>query len=368
MKIAIFHNYLDNIGGAEIVTLTLAEHLQADVFSCAANQDNIKKMGFTVPVKIVKPIPDRPPFKQQLSARSFAKLNLGRQYDVYIVSGDWATGGLVHNKPNLWYAHGPKRELWDMYEYTRKNIVPEGKYLKNLHRYIFDLWVYYNRFVEKRYAAHADKIVCNSQTVRARIKKFYNRDATVIYPPTDVHKYHHAPAGDYWLSVNRTSPAKRIELQTEAFSQLPDQKLIIVASYENTKTFLQYRKHIASIKPKNVELLSHVPHAEVIKLYAHCRGFITTAREEDFGLTAIEAMASGKPVIAPNEGGYRESVVHNETGILIDNITAEKVTSAVQYIEANQSQFQPEKCQARAAQFDTNQFISGIKSLLPYDA
>jgi glycosyltransferase involved in cell wall biosynthesis len=365
MKIAIFHNYLDNIGGAEMVTLALAQALDADVYSCAVNPENIKKMGFTVEVKLVSPISTKPPFKQQMSARAFAKLNLGKTYDTYIISGDWAVGGLVHNKPNLWYAHGPKRELWDMYEYTRANIVPDGKYLKNLHRWIFDMWVYYNRTIDRRYVAQADQIVCNSKLVQARIKKYYNRDATVIYPPTDTQKYRHAPAGDYWLSVNRTSPAKRIELQTEAFAQMPDKNLIIVATYEDTETFLSYRNKIIQTKPENVTLLSHVTQAELIELYANCRGFITTACEEDFGLTAIEAMAAGKPVIAPNEGGYKESVVHNKTGILLDDVNAKKVADAVRVIDTDPEQYAA-ACIARAELFSLERFIAGIKNQIGY--
>jgi len=367
MNVAIFHNYLDNIGGAEMVTLALAQALGADVYSCAANPENIKKMGFSVAVKIISPIVTKPPFKQQMSARAFAKLDLGEQYDWYIIAGDWAVGGLVHNKPNLWYAHGPKRELWDMYEYTRANIVPDGKYLKNLHRWVFDIWVQYNRFLDRRYVAEADQIVCNSKLVQARIRKYYNRDATVIYPPTDVHQYRHAPAGDYWLSVNRTSPAKRIELQTEAFAHMPDQKLIMVATYEDTPTFLDYRAHIENTKPENVTLLSHVTQAELIDLYANCRGFITTAREEDFGLTAIEAMAAGKPVIAPNEGGYKESVVHNQTGFLIDDINAAKVAAAVRTFDQNPEQYAA-ACIARAELFSTERFIAGIKKQIGYAA
>jgi len=366
MKIAIFHNYMDNIGGAEMVTLALAQELHADVYSCAANADNIKKMGFDVEVKLISAISKKPPFRQQMSARAFAKLNLRQKYDMYIISGDWAVGGLVHNKPNLWYAHGPKRELWDMYEYTRREIVPDGKYLKNLHRYIFDLWVKYNRFIDRRYVAHANQIVCNSQTVQARIQKYYYRDATVIYPPTDVEKYHYAPAGDYWLSVNRTSPAKRIEIQTEAFAQMPDKKLIIVATFEDTETFLAYRDKIIKEKPDNVTLLAHVSQAELIELYANCRGFITTAQEEDFGLTAIEAMAAGKPVIAPNEGGYRESVVDGETGLLIDDINAGKLAAAVQQLDNDPSVYK-ESCMQRAQKYSTESFITGIKKQIGYD-
>ncbi len=358
---------MDNIGGAEMVTLSLAEHLNADVYSCVANQENIKKMGFSVKVKTISPIPLKPPLRQQMAAHNFKKLKLKDKYDFYIIAGDWAITGAVHNKPNLWYVHAPKRELWDLYEYTREHLVPDGKHIKNFNRYVFDVWVRYNRWVDKKYIKHIEQLACNSKTVQARIKKYLKRDAVVIYPPTDTRKFAYKTTGDYWLSVNRTIKTKRIELQTGAFKQLPDEKLIIVATYEDAEHFLEYRKTITDTKPDNVTLVSHVSFDELTDLYANCKGFITTAKDEDFGLTAVEAMASGKPVIAPNEGGYSETIVHGKTGLLIDAISVEKIVDAIKEINRNPAAYK-DACIKRAQLFDTRVFIEAIKKQIGYGA
>ena len=125
MKIAIFHNFMDNIGGAERVGLTLARELKADFYSTNIDREKIKKMGFSnINFISIGKIPINAPFRQQAALRKFRKLNLGNKYDFYIIDGDWAMSGAVINKPNLWYVHSPIREIWDSYRYVRNNLVP----------------------------------------------------------------------------------------------------------------------------------------------------------------------------------------------------------------------------------------------------
>lgn len=355
MKIAIFHNYLDNIGGAEIVTLTLARELNAEVYTTNVDKEKIKKMGFS-DVKIISigKIPLNPPFRQQFALSKFKKLNLGDKYDFYIISGDWAVSGVVHNKPNICYVHSPIREIWDLYEYSRKNLVPwYGKIF-------FDLWVWYNRIVNRKYLLKTDKIVCNSKNTLSRIDKYIGRDAKVIYPPINISKFYYKKNGDYWLSVNRLLNNKRIDLQLEAFRKLPKEKLIIVGSYEKARHFKKYAEHIQKTKSKNVEILHWVDSKKLIELYANCKGFITTAKDEDFGMTVVEAMASGKPVIAPNEGGYKESIINGKTGELIEDINSEKLIHAIKKIGENPGRFK-EDCFKRTQKYNTINFIKQIK-------
>ncbi|MDP3027156.1 MAG: glycosyltransferase, partial [Nanoarchaeota archaeon] len=326
MKIAIFHNFMDNIGGAEIVTLTLARELNADVYTTNIDFEKIKKMGFAgvIPrIYSIGKIPLNAPFRQQLALWKFRKLNLTEKYNFFIIAGDWAMSGAVNNKPNLWYVHSPIREIWDAYEYTRNNMVPLPV------RRIFDLWVKYNRYLNKKYVKCVEKIDCNSKNTQNRVKKFLGIDAVVINPPVETSKFKCKKTGNYWLSVNRLLPPKRIEMQIKAIEKLPNEKLIIVGSYEQSRSFLKYTSHINKIKPKNVEILSWVDQKKLIELYANCKGLIATAMDEDFGLSPVEAMASGKPVIACNEGGYKETIINGKTGILIDNINVDKLANAI---------------------------------------
>ena len=158
MKIAIFHQFLDNIGGSEIVCLTLARELKADIYTTNIDKEKIKKMGFeNVNVISIGKVPIHAPWRQQLAFARMRFLNLKNKYDCYIIGGDWAISSAINHKPNLWYVHSPIREIYDLHKYVRQNMMADWK------RPIFDLWVKYNRRLNKKYTAHAEKIICNSQ-------------------------------------------------------------------------------------------------------------------------------------------------------------------------------------------------------------
>ncbi len=362
MKIAVFHNYLEHIGGAEIVVLTLARELHADVYTTNYDKQKIRAMGFAdVLPRIISigKVPINAPLRQQLTLFYFRRLNLGRKYDYYIIAGDWAISGAVNNKPNLWYSHSPVRELFDLYSHIRKTFLTNF-----ISRASYDLWVYYYRFLYRRYVAHAQQIACNSQNVQQRIKRFLGRSAIVINPPIENKKYSCKKSRGYWLSVNRLYYHKRIEMQWDAFSSLPHERLIVVGCYEPSIQFEEYATRMIRTKPKNVTVLSWITDEKLRKLYAHCKGFITTAQDEDFGMTPVEAMASGKPVIAANEGGYKETVINGKTGILIGDINSAKLIHAIEKINM-QLEKNPDKytdaCLQRAKEFDTQVFIRKIK-------
>lgn len=330
MKIAVFHNFLDNIGGAEIVALTLARGFTADIYTTNIDADKIIKMGFedVLPrIFSIGRIPKQAPFRHQLAFWKFRRLNLSGKYDFFIIAGDWAMSGAVNNHPNLWYIHSPLNELWEFRDYIREEILSPWK------RPLYDIFVWLNRRLSLKYAKSVDNFTCNSINTKERTQKYYSVSAEIINPPVDVGRYHYESDGDYWLSVNRLITHKRIEIQMQTFAKLPEERLVIVGSYEKgTKQFESYRNYIESIKPKNVEIRNWVGERELLNLYANCRGFITTAKDEDFGMTVVEAMASGKPVIAPDEGGYKESVIKG-AGILIDNINTEKLSEAIKSVK-----------------------------------
>jgi len=361
MKIALLHNFMDNIGGAEMVTLNLARELNADIYTTNIDAEKIKKMGFenVLPrIFSIGKVPVNAPFRQQLTLLRFKFLNLKNKYDFYIIAGDWAISGSHNNKPNLWYVHSPIREIWDLKDYTKNNLVTPWK------RPLFVVWVWLNRFLTNKYIKQVNKIVCNSENTKNRVKKYLNKNAVVIYPPTDTRNFHFKKTGNYWLSVNRLISHKRIDLQLKAFAKLPNEKLIIVGSYEQSKHFQEYAENCKKIKTNNVEIISWVSEQEKIELYSNCKGFITTSKDEDFGMNVVEAMASGKPVIAPAEGGYLETVKHEATGLLIENINENKLIEAIKIL-SNNSESYKNACLNQAQKFDTKIFIEKIKKLLP---
>jgi len=209
------------------------------------------------------------------------------------------------------------------------------------------------------------KVTCNSKNTQNRIKKYLNKDAIIIYPPIDTKKFKFKKFGNFWLSVNRLFLHKRINMQINAFKKLPKEKLIIVGSYEKSRHFLTYANYIKKNKPKNVKIISWVDDKQLKDLYANCKGLITTAKDEDFGMTPVEAMASGKPVIAPNEGGYKETITP-KTGVLIDNINTNKLIEIIKKISKklkikNIQEKYKKSCLQQAKQFDTKIFIRKIK-------
>jgi glycosyltransferase involved in cell wall biosynthesis len=356
MKIAVFHNAMDTIGGAEIVGLTLAKELKADFYTTNIDKEKIKKLGFSnIKMHSIGKVPINAPFRQQLALWRFRKLNLRGKYDLYIIDGDWAMSGAVNNKPNIWYVHSPIREIWDLYEYTKKNNISRWKWP------LFDLWVLLNRHLNRKYVRHIKKIVCNSINTKNRVKKYLGRDAVVINPPIDTKKFYYKKNGDFWLSVNRLISHKRVDIQIKAFQKLPKEKLIIVGSYEQSRHFKAYADYIKRIKPNNVEILSWVNDKKLVELYANCKGFITTSKDEDFGMTPVEAMASGKPVIAPNEGGYKETIINGKTGILIEDINEDKLIDAIKIIGKNPEKYK-QACINQAKKFDSKIFIKKMRS------
>jgi glycosyltransferase involved in cell wall biosynthesis len=365
MKIAIFHNFMDNIGGAEIVSLHFARHFKADLYTTNVDIEKIKKMGFedVVPqIKSIGKIPRKSPFKQQLTFWKFRNLNLGKQYDFYIISGDWAMSGAVNHHPNLWYVHSPLNELWQFKDFIKKNILSWWQ------KPIFEIWAFLNQKLSLKYSNNVDNWVCNSENTKKRIKKFYKRDAEVIYPPIITEDYFNDKNDNYWLSVNRLFRNKRVELQLEAFSRLPNKKLTIVGSYEHgAEQFEEYKKYLDNIKPPNVEIKHWGDKDELLKLYSECTGFLTTSLDEDFGMTPIEALASGKPVIAPNEGGYKETITDKINGILINEINSTKIENAIIEIESNLNQNNSKYIEInknKAQTFDIDFCISKISDLI----
>jgi glycosyltransferase involved in cell wall biosynthesis len=166
---------------------------------------------------------------------------------------------------------------------------------------IFNLWKEYIKIKDKESAYNVDKLIANSSYVKDVFKKEYNREADVIYPPIDTSKFKNKNPEDFFLSVQRFSAQKRIDMQVEIFKRLPSERIIIHGLIDD---YLYFEK-IKENSPLNVEFISYDD--QLIELYSRCKGVIQTGKGESFGIVPIEAMASGKPCIAVNEGGFKET-------------------------------------------------------------
>jgi glycosyltransferase involved in cell wall biosynthesis len=353
MRIAIFHDYIGAIGGGEKLVLTLARGLGADVITTDVDADSVSKMGFEdVNIISLGETVKMPPLKQISASFMFAMCNFSKGYDFFIFSGNWAHFAARRHRPNLWYCHTPVRAFYDMYDVFLKR-------QSFFRKFLFRIWVGLHKQIFEYFVRYISIIVANSFNTQERVRKYLNRDTDVVYPPVDVSRYRFKEFGDFWLSVNRLYPEKRVELQIDAFRQLPQERLLIVGGYAEADHASPYAVNIRRNLPGNVEMLGSVSEEELIGLYACCKGFITTSMDEDFGLTPIEAMASGKAVVGMDEGGFLETVVNGATGLLVDS-DVDEIVRAVQAVSSDPSMFK-DRCMEQARKFDVDIFLDRMR-------
>jgi glycosyltransferase involved in cell wall biosynthesis len=212
---------------------------------------------------------------------------------------------------------------------------------------IFDLWS----------AQRVDKWLVNSKNVQQRVWKYYRKESIVVYPPVEVERMIGVSKGvkkrDYFLIVSRLVGAKGIVEAAKAARHLGFPLRIVGEAVG----FSQVENQLKKIK--GVELLGAVDDSELRMLYAGAKGFIALAKEEDFGITPVEAMAAGTPVIAFNGGGFKETVVDGETGVLVKGTDVKTLETAMKHF--NKIKWSREKLIARARLFSKEKFVENIK-------
>jgi glycosyltransferase involved in cell wall biosynthesis len=253
------------------------------------------------------------------------------------------------------YCFTPMRYVWDLYEdYFGRDAGP----LTRLAMPPLAAWL---RRWDRRTAAGVRHFVAISRFVADRIRRAYGRDADVIYPPVDVGRFRIDDGpGDFYLVVSALTPYKRIDLAIEAANRLARPLLVVGSGPE--------ARRLRSLAGPTVELLGWRDDAEVADLYARCRALVFTS-VEDFGITPLEAMASGRPVIALGRGGALETVVpmggaDPPTGLLFAHQTVDDLVGAIQAFERDPGRFEPKALRRRAEAFDRPIFKERIASYL----
>jgi glycosyltransferase involved in cell wall biosynthesis len=277
-----------------------------------------------------------------------------RGYDLIVSSESGPAKGVLApaTARHVCYCHTPMRYLWDLYPAYRNDYTSS-----RLKRALMTPTANYLRLWDFASAARVDHFIANSRNVKARIWRTYRREAEVIYPPVDVAAFYWKPAADYFLIVSELVPYKRIDTAIRAFGRT-GQRLLIVGSGP------EYRR-LKSLASRNVEFTGRVSDDQLRGLYASCRAFLLPG-EEDFGITPVEALASGKPVIALGRGGVLESVpIHNPlAGVLYDRAEETRLVEALQRFEQVEAKFNPPELQEHARQFSPDIFVTKITRAL----
>ncbi len=359
MKIALVHDFLTQLGGAEKVLEAFHEiYPEAPVYTLVYDKKATKGVfeNWNIKTSYLQNLPlgiKKYKYYLLLMPSAIESFNFD-DYDVVLSNcSAYSKGAIV--KPNalsICYCLTPTRYLWsDTHTYVQE--LGQGGWLKKF----LPIPLNYLRMWDKLAAERVDKFISISNFISKRIEKYYNRESAVIYPPTDVNKYHISKELDkYFLIISRLRPYKRVELAMQAFYKLGiPLKVIGVGSEKQDKERIQ-----KFIKP-NIELLGYVSEKEKINYLSRCQALIHP-QEEDFGITPVEAMASGRPVIAYKSGGALETVIEGITGNFFEEQTWESLADAV--INFKPENFNSEKIREHSLKFSKENFKKEVKEFI----
>ncbi len=274
------------------------------------------------------------------------------EYDI-VISSSYAVakGVLTHaNQLHICYCHSPIRYAWDLYhQYLRESGLKKG-----IIGFVAKFIIHYIRMWDISSTNRVDFFIANSNYIAKRIAKIYNRKATVIYPPVDVDNFTlHTAKEDFYLTASRLVPYKKVDLVVEAFSQMPDKKLIVIGEGPD------WEKIVKKAGP-NVLMMGYQPF-EVLRDHMQRAKAFVFAAEEDFGITPVEAQACGTPVLAYGKGGALETVIDGQTGLFFEKQTSQSLIACVNRFEAQQESFEPCLIRRHAEQFGRAVFASKFK-------
>ena len=361
MKIALVHDWFSEYAGSERVVEQILEcYPDADVFSIVnflPKEQRFFLKNKTIHTSFIQNLPfARKAFRKYLLLMPFAVEQFDlTDYDLVISSSHaFAKGVITHsNQLHISYVHTPIRYAWDFqFQYLKNSNLERG--LKGMiARYMLHkirLWDY-------RTANGVDFFIANSRYVSSRIWKTYRRESEVIYPPVDIDAYNfNSKKDNFYLTVSRMVPYKRVDLIVRAFSKMPDKKLVVIgdgAEFNNIK----------KLAAKNIEILGYQT-SSVVKEYMEKAKCFVFAAEEDFGIVPVEAQACGTPVIAYGRGGVTESVISNETGIFFKNQNVEDIINAVKYFETNYDKFNSTNIRRNVERFNVGNFKKKFKNFV----
>jgi glycosyltransferase involved in cell wall biosynthesis len=353
MKTAIVHDWLVTYAGAEKVLEQIIQlYPEADLFSLIMFLPEGER-GFIRNKEVRTSFIQRLPFAKDryrnylpLMPWAVERLDVSG-YDL-VISSSYAVAKGVRTGPDqvhISYCYSPMRYAWDLSsQYLETTGLDKGvkgmiakSVLNRLRR-----WDY-------RTSKRVDHFIAISRYIADRIKRCYERDSAVIYPPLDTGFFSTGGGReDFYVTASRFVPYKRIDLIVEAFSGMPDRKLLVIGEGPE-------QKRIEAKAGKNVELLGYQPQ-EVLRDYLQRARAFVFAAEEDFGIAPLEAQACGTPVIAFGRGGVTETVVDMETGVFFSEQTVESLTGAVSAFERAEDRFEPEKIRENAKRFGIERF------------
>ncbi len=314
--------YLNLRGGAERVILKIAQHYDAKIYTTEFNKETTFPEFGDLDIGVINkdvPLADRLPYRASQGLRygyNFYNFKVSEDYDLinaHISPSEWSRH---KNKRVLWYCHTPPREVYDLYYERMKNRSYKEKVLYAAFTNAYKLMM-------GRIVKDIEEIATNSKNTKARIKKYFDRDATVINPALDYEEYSNNGDDGYFLYPSRILPNKRQDYVMDAFARYQKKtkdykhKLYIVGTLSKDSEHQAYFEKLKKMRIKNVVFKTNVDDKMLKSLYSRSTAVLFAAINEDFGYVPIESMASGKPIISVDDGGPKETIVKDKTGFLV---------------------------------------------------
>ncbi len=360
MKVALVHDWLVTLRGGERVLEALCELFpDADLYTL------IHKPGTMSPIIENRRIYTS--FLQQLPGihtryrhflplfpRAIESFHL-KGYELVISSSHCVAKGI--RKPpgarHLGYVHAPMRYMWDLFD----DYFGPGRASRPVRMAALAVRPWLQRW-DRRTAAGVDRFVANSQNIAGKIRRFWDREAGVVHPPVDLERFCAEPTeatgqGGYFLWLGAFAPYKRLDIALEAFRTL-DTPLWVVGTGQEAARLT------SGPLPPHIRFLGNVPDAELPALYRNARALLFTG-EEDFGITPLEAQATGRPVIAYARGGVLETVT-SRTGLFFSEQTPAALAAAVRQFDTWEAHFLPAEARAQARRFSRDAFQRGVRA------
>ena len=361
-KIAIVHDWLTVSGGAEVVVAELHKLFpKAPIYTSVYNPEalpGLKSLDIRT-TYLQDKLPAKLRYKHvlwpTLRAKAFRKLDLS-EFDIIISSSSAEAKAVRKTRPDqvhIAYVHTPIRYYWSHYEEFRKefNFGPLTPFI----RPVIPYFVKRMRKLDLESIKEIDVMIANSEVTQERIKTYYKRSSTVVHPPVDVERFTPPPKGERsgYVLWGRHVPYKRFDIAIEACNQL-GASLTIIGSGPDTARL----KRLAG---PTVKFVGRVSDKELVQLAQSAKGFLFP-NEEDFGISAVESLASGTPVIAYAKGGALDIVQDGETGVLFKQQTVESLVAAIKRFEA--LSFLPATLHRKAKRFDKGFFDTKIQKIV----
>jgi glycosyltransferase involved in cell wall biosynthesis len=356
MRVALIHDHLTQYGGAErVLEAFQAIWPEAPTFTLRYDPATMgQAFGHKdIRTSFLERIPlARRKFRWLLPLMPMATESYDLSgFDVVISNSSAFSKGVITSPHaiHICYCHTPTRYLWsDSGSYVEELRAP--KFVKSLLPWL----LHKLRTWDQLAADRVDHFIANSETVERRIQKYYRRDAQVIYPPVDIDRFAiSAGPKNYFLTGGRLVAYKRFDIVVDAFTKLGKPLKI----FGNGPELADLKRRAG----KNIEFVGRVSDDERARLFANAIAFINP-QEEDFGITPVESMASGRPVIAYRRGGALETVIDGVTGVLFDEQSWEELADTV--LQFDEKRFDPQKIRAHAEQFSTRIFRKRMYDLV----